>query len=62
MCIRWVNNSYELSEDRTGLVKVPKTDSETLYFTLLDVCVRYMLLFEKLRGHALDGASNVWTY
>ena len=59
ICIRWVDNSYELSEDPIGLVKVPKTDSETLYSTLRDVCVRCMLPFEKLRGQAYDGASNM---
>ena len=59
ICIRWVDNSYEVSEDPIGLVKVPKTDSETLYSTLRDILVRCMLPLEKLRGQAYDGASNM---
>ena len=62
ICMRWVDNSYELSEDPIGLVKAPKTDSETSYSTLRDVCVRCTLSFKKLRGQAYDGASNVQTY
>jgi len=29
--IRWVNNSYEISEDSIGLWRVPDTRAETLY-------------------------------
>ena len=48
-----------MSEDPIGLVKVPKTDSETLYSTLQDILVRCMLPLEKRRGQAYDGASNM---
>lgn len=57
VCIRWIDNSYEVFEDPIGLVKVPKTDAETLYSTLRDVCVRCMLPFDELRGQAYDGAA-----
>ena len=42
-------------------MKVPKTDGETLYTTLSDVChmIRCMLPLEKCRGQAYDGASNM---
>ena len=43
ICIRWVDNNYEIYEDPIGLVQVPKTDGETLYTTLHD-CIRCMLL------------------
>ena len=34
ICIRWVDDNYEVYEDPIGLVKVPKTDAETLYTSL----------------------------
>ena len=46
ICIHWVDNSYELSKDPIGLVKDPKTDSETLYFNSQDVCERCMFPFK----------------
>ena len=59
ICIRWVDDSYEVYEDPIGLLKVPKTDAETLYTALRDVCIRCMLPLEKCRGQAYDGASNM---
>ena len=46
-------------KDPIGSVKVPKTDGETLYTTLCDVCIRSMLPLEKCRGQAYDGAANM---
>ena len=57
-CIRWVDDSYEVYEDPIGpigLVKVPKTDAETLYTALCDVCIRCMLPSEKCRGRLVMG-------
>ena len=31
VCVRWVNDHYEVSEDVLGLMQVPKTDSVTLF-------------------------------
>ena len=53
ICIHLVDNSYEVSEDPTGSVKVPKTDSETLYSTLQDILVRCMLPLEKLKRSSI---------
>ena len=41
------------------MVKVPKTDAQTLFTTLEDVCVRCMLPLDKCRGQAYDGAANM---
>ena len=59
ICIRWVDDNYEVYEDPIGLARVPKTDAETLYKTLCDVCIRCMLPLDKCRGQAYDGASNM---
>ena len=59
VCIRWVDNEYEVNEDPIGMVKVPKTDAQTLFTTLEDVCVRCMLPLDKCRGQAYDGAANM---
>ena len=59
VCIRWVNDEYEVSEDLIGLMQVPQTDSSTLFGALRDVCIRCMLPFEKCRGQAYDGAANM---
>lgn len=59
VCIRWVNDEYEVSEDLIGLMQVPQTDSSTLFGALRDVCIRCMLPFVKCRGQAYDGAANM---
>ena len=59
ICIRWVDNDYEVYEDPIGLVQLPKTDSQTIYSALQDVCIRCMLPLVKCRGQAYDGAANM---
>lgn len=59
ICTRWVHNEYEVSEEPIGLVQVSKTDSQTLFAALSDVCIRCILPFEKCRGQAYDGAANI---
>ena len=59
VCIQWVNDKYEVSEDLIGLMQVPQTDSSTLFGALRYVCIRCMLPFEKCRGQAYDGAANM---
>ena len=59
VCIQWVNDEYEVSEDLTGLMQVPQTDTSTLFGALRYVCIRCMLPFEKCRGQAYDGAANM---
>ena len=54
MCIRWVD---EVNEKSIAFVQVPKTDSQTLYTALHDVCICCMLPLKKCRGQAYDGAS-----
>ena len=45
ICIRWVDDSYEVYEDPIGLVRVPKIDAETLYTALCDVMFVYGACF-----------------
>ena len=41
MCICWVNDEYEVNEDPTGFVQVPKTDSQS--YTLLFVMYAFIV-------------------
>ena len=51
ICIRWIDNDdYEVYKEPIGLVKVRKTDAETLYITLHDVCIWCILPLDKCRG------------
>ena len=59
ICIRWVDDEYEVNEDPIGFVQVSKTDSQTLYSAPHDVCIRCMLPLEKCRGQAYDGAATM---
>ena len=59
MCIRWVSDEYEVSEDPIGLVQIPKTDTQTIFAALQDTCIRCTLPLEKCRGQAYDGAANM---
>ena len=59
VCIRWVDDDYNVNEETIGLVKVSKTDSATLFAALHDVCIRCVLPLEKCRGQAYDVAANM---
>ena len=47
VCVWWVNDQYEVSEDVLGLMQVPKTDSATLFEALEGICIRCVLPFLK---------------
>ena len=40
-------------------MQVPKTDSQTLYTALRDVCIHCMLPLKKCRGQAYDSAATM---
>ena len=54
--IRWVDQSYTVSEDIIGMMEMQQTDALTISNALKDVLLRCSL---PLRGQAYDGASNM---
>ena len=59
VCIRWVDNDFEIHEDPIELINVPKTDANTLTTCIKDCLVRCCLPISQCRGQAYDGASNM---
>ncbi len=59
VCIRWVDNDFEIHEDPVELIHVPKTDSKTLTSAIKDCLIRFCLPVSQCRGQAYDGASNM---
>ena len=59
VCIRWVDEDFNIHEDPVELIHVPKTDSATLTSALKDCLIRLCLSISQCRGQAYDGASNM---
>ena len=57
--IRWVDQDYDIYEDRIGLIQVPKTDVKTLTTALKDVLMRCILPLNQCKGQAYDGAVTM---
>ena len=59
VCIRWVDDSFEIHEDPIELINVPKTDANTITACIKDCLIRCCLPIAQVRGQAYDGASNM---
>ena len=59
VCIRWVDEDFNIHKDPVELIHVPKTDSATLTSALKDCLIRLCLPISQCRGQAYDGASNM---
>ena len=59
ICIRWVDDNFDIHEAPLELINVPKTDSNTLTAVIKDCLVRFALPLVQCRGQAYDGASNM---
>ena len=57
--IRWVNDTYHISEDSIGLCRVPNTCADTLYTVIKDALIRCNLQLSLCRGQAYDGAATM---
>ena len=58
LCIRWVDNDFEIHEDFLELIEAPKTDANTITMLLKDSLVRHCLPISNCRGQGYDGAST----
>ena len=57
MCLRSVDDTFEVYEDFVGLYEVPAIDAQHIYQVIVDVFQRLNLSMSKLRGQCYDGAS-----
>lgn len=59
VCLRWVDENFEICEDFIGLVQLSDTKASTVYISLKDVLLRLGLPMNMCRGHGYDCASTV---
>ena len=57
VCIRWVDDNFEVHEDFIRLYQVDSTGAEKIYHVITDVFLRLNLTISKVRGQCYDGAS-----
>jgi hypothetical protein len=57
--IRWVDESYQISEDLIGMVNVEQTDAKTLKTVIIDCLIRCNIPLSGCCGQAYDGAANM---
>ena len=62
VCIRWVDDNFDIHEDPIQLINVPKTDAQTLTTCIKDCLLRCCLPMSQCRGQAYDGAGNMSGY
>ena len=55
VCIRWVDDDFDIHEDPIELVNVPQTDAQTLTTCAKDCLLRCCLPISQCRGQAYDG-------
>ena len=55
----FINKTYTVCEDPTGLVSIPKTEDATILMALKDTLIRCGLPLELCRGQGYDGVSSL---
>ena len=59
ICIRSVNEKFEIHEDFIGMYRLESTKSDVIFKMLNDVLIRLNLSVSKMRGQSYDGAANM---
>ena len=59
ICLRWVNEKFEVEEEFVGLYNVASTGAENIYSVITDVLLRLNLAISKVRGQCYDGAATM---
>ena len=57
ICLRWVNENFEVREEFVGLFEVASTGAEVIYAAITDVLLRFNLAFLKVCGQCYNGAA-----
>ena len=59
VCLRWVNEGFEIREEFVGLYEVASTGAEIIYTVITDVLLLLNLSISKIRGQCYDGAATM---
>ena len=59
ICLRSVNENFEIREDFVGLYQLQSTKSENIFSVLTEVLQEFNLPLSKLRGQSYDEAANM---
>ena len=59
VCLRWVNEGFEIREEFVGLYEVASTGAEIIYTVITNVLMRLILSISKVRGQCYDGAATM---
>ena len=59
LCLRWVDDAFNVHEEFVGLYKVHSISSDSLVAVIKDVLLRLNLTLNKVRGQCYDGAANM---
>ena len=57
VCLRWVNEGFEIREESVGLYEVASTGAQIIYTVITNVLLRLNLSISKVRGQCYDGAA-----
>ncbi len=59
ICVRWVNEKFEVQEEFVGLYEVASTGADIIYTAITDVLLRLNLALSRVRGQCYDGAATM---
>ena len=59
LCLRWVDNTFDVHEEFVGLYKVESISSNSLVAVIKDTLLRLNLTLTKVRGQCYNGAANM---
>ena len=59
LCLRWINQKHNISEDFVGLYLIDNTKSDTIAHAIKDVLIRLNISMSKCRGQTYVGASSM---
>ena len=57
ICLRWVDNDFQVHEDFVGLYEVSSANADTIQSVIMDVLQRLNLSISRVRGQFYDGAA-----
>ena len=59
ICLRWVDENFEVQEEFVALFEVASTGAEIIYAAITDVFLRLNLAISKVHGQCYDGAATM---
>ena len=59
LCLRWIDESFEVKEDFFGFYELENIKSDTIVAAIRDILLRTQISLDNCRGQCYDGASNM---